>query len=87
MAHLATAFRIPSVVLFGPTAPSQSGPPFERTWHRVLWAGWTGDPRGSTIDSALLAITPRQVVTELDQLPNQASLPSPESRERVIAGR
>ncbi|MEU6022825.1 glycosyltransferase family 9 protein [Micromonospora sp. NPDC047134] len=39
VAHLATGYRTPSVVLFGPVPPSRWGPPPERRRHRVLWAG------------------------------------------------
>jgi ADP-heptose:LPS heptosyltransferase len=43
VAHLATAFGTPSVVLFGPTSPALWGPPADRPQHRALWAGRTGD--------------------------------------------
>jgi ADP-heptose:LPS heptosyltransferase len=56
VAHLATALGTPSVVLFGPTPPALWGPPPERTQHRVLWAGRTGDPHGSEPDPGLLEI-------------------------------
>ncbi|MEU7982548.1 glycosyltransferase family 9 protein [Micromonospora sp. NPDC049081] len=36
--HLATAYRVPSVLLFGPVPPARWGPPPDRPWHRVLWA-------------------------------------------------
>ncbi|MER7891371.1 glycosyltransferase family 9 protein [Micromonospora sp. NPDC094482] len=39
VAHLATGFGTPSVVLFGPVPPTRWGPPPERPRHRVLWAG------------------------------------------------
>jgi ADP-heptose:LPS heptosyltransferase len=42
VAHLATAYRVPSVVLFGPMDPARWGPPPQRPWHRALWHG----PRG-----------------------------------------
>jgi ADP-heptose:LPS heptosyltransferase len=54
VAHLATALRRPSVVLFGPVAPAVSGPP-PLPRHRVLWAG----PRG------LLEIGPADVIGAL----------------------
>lgn len=38
VAHLATGYAIPSVVLFGPVPPRHWGPPPERPWHRPLWA-------------------------------------------------
>jgi ADP-heptose:LPS heptosyltransferase len=39
VAHLATAYRVPSVVLFGPEPPWRWGPPANRPWHRVIWPG------------------------------------------------
>jgi ADP-heptose:LPS heptosyltransferase len=65
VAHLATAFGIPSVVLFGPTSPATWGPPAERAHHRVLWHGTTGDPHADRPDPGLLAIEPAQVIQEL----------------------
>ena len=70
LAHLATALRTPSVVLFGPTPPSRWGPPADRPWHRVLWAGRTGDPHAEAPDPGLLAIGVDDV---LDALPGDAS--------------
>jgi ADP-heptose:LPS heptosyltransferase len=55
VAHLATAFGIPSVVLFGPTPPDEWGPPADGP-HRVLWAGRRGDPHAGTPDAGLLEI-------------------------------
>ncbi|GAA5183215.1 glycosyltransferase family 9 protein [Rugosimonospora acidiphila] len=37
MAHLATGYGVPSVVLFGPVPPSRWGPPANRPQHRALW--------------------------------------------------
>jgi ADP-heptose:LPS heptosyltransferase len=37
--HLATAYGTPSVLLFGPVAPAQWGPPQDRPWHRAIWCG------------------------------------------------
>ncbi|RQX18189.1 glycosyl transferase [Micromonospora ureilytica] len=39
VAHLATGYGTPSVVLFGPVPPAHWGPPPDRPRHRVLWAG------------------------------------------------
>lgn len=39
VAHLATAFGTPSVLLFGPTPPAHWGPPPGRRQHRVIWHG------------------------------------------------
>jgi ADP-heptose:LPS heptosyltransferase len=62
VAHLATALGTPSVVLFGPTAPGQWGPPPERARHRVLWAGRRGDPNGERPDPGLLTLRPHDVL-------------------------
>jgi ADP-heptose:LPS heptosyltransferase len=67
VAHLASAFGTPSVLLFGPTPPAEWGPPRDPR-HRVLWAGRTGDPHGDRPDPGLLAITPARVVDELRRL-------------------
>jgi ADP-heptose:LPS heptosyltransferase len=69
VAHLATAYRRPSVVLFGPVSPALWGPP-PRAQHVVLWHGdvhaGTGDPWGTTLDPALARITVDEVVEALD---------------------
>jgi ADP-heptose:LPS heptosyltransferase len=57
IAHLATALRTRSVVLFGPIPPAEWGPPSDRAWHRALWAGRRGDPHGGAIDPGLLRIS------------------------------
>lgn len=67
VAHLATALRVASVVLFGPTPPSEWGPP-ERDRHRVLWSGRRGDPNGLVPDAGLLEIEPGAVSAELGRL-------------------
>jgi ADP-heptose:LPS heptosyltransferase len=61
-AHLATAYRTPSVLLFGPTPPALWGPPPERTQHLVLWSGRRGDPHGLEPDPGLLEIPVDRVV-------------------------
>jgi len=55
VAHLATAYRTPSVVLFGPMSPRQWGPP-PLARHRVLWCGRSGDVNEGQPDAALAAI-------------------------------
>lgn len=62
VAHLASAYGTPSVLLFGPTAPARWGPP-ESGPHTVLWHGdGRGDPWGSEPDPALLRITVEEVL-------------------------
>ncbi|HEV8616849.1 MAG TPA: glycosyltransferase family 9 protein [Methylomirabilota bacterium] len=75
VAHLATSLRTPSVVLFGPVSPALWGPPAERTLHRVLWMGTTGDPYGSFPDPGLLEITVADVVAALAALCRQPARP------------
>ncbi|TKK90825.1 glycosyltransferase family 9 protein [Herbidospora galbida] len=60
VAHLASAFGTPSVVLFGPTPPVLWGPPPGP--HHVLWHGRTGDPHGRAPDPGLLEITIDEVL-------------------------
>jgi ADP-heptose:LPS heptosyltransferase len=69
VAHLATAFGIPSVVLFGPTPPAEWGPPRHDGRHRALWAGRRGDPHGRVPDPGLLTITVDDVLAALAELP------------------
>jgi ADP-heptose:LPS heptosyltransferase len=69
VAHLATAMRTPSVVLFGPTSPARWGPPADSAIHRVLWSGRTGDPHARRTDEGLLAIGADAVVDALAALP------------------
>jgi ADP-heptose:LPS heptosyltransferase len=68
VAHLATAFGTPSVVLFGPSSPAAWGPPPERRQHIALWAGRHGDPHGHRADPGLLAITVEDVSNALERL-------------------
>ncbi len=65
VAHLATALRTPSVVLFGPTPPEEWGPPPDRPRHRVLWAGRRGDPHAGEPDPGLLEISVEDVIAAL----------------------
>jgi ADP-heptose:LPS heptosyltransferase len=69
VAHLATAYRRPSVVLFGPVSPELWGPP-PRPQHVALWHGDApGDPWGTTLDPALARIPVDEVLAALDGLP------------------
>jgi ADP-heptose:LPS heptosyltransferase len=68
VAHLATAYRRPSVVLFGPVSPALWGPP-PRPQHVVLWHGdGAGDPWGTALDPALARVTVAEVTDALDTL-------------------
>jgi ADP-heptose:LPS heptosyltransferase len=69
IAHLATALRTPSVVLFGPVAPGLWGPPPDRPWHRALWAGEPGDPHAGEPSGGLLALAVDDVLAALADLP------------------
>jgi ADP-heptose:LPS heptosyltransferase len=74
VAHLATAYRRPSVVLFGPVSPALWGPPV-RAQHVVLWHGdGRGDPWGTELDPALARITVDEVTAALDALVDRAFL-------------
>ena len=61
VAHLATAYRTPSVLLFGPTPPAEWGPR-RRPAHRALERHGRGDPHGTGPDPALLAVTVDEVL-------------------------
>jgi ADP-heptose:LPS heptosyltransferase len=68
VAHLATAYRTPSVTLFGPTPPALWGPPADAR-HVVLWNGTgPGDPFAQAVDPALLRIGAAQVIAAADHL-------------------
>ncbi|WNB86248.1 glycosyltransferase family 9 protein [Cellulomonas sp. ATA003] len=65
VAHVATAVRTPSVLLFGPTPPRWWGPAIDLDRHAVLWHGdpdRPGDPHGDAVDPALAAVTVDEVV-------------------------
>ncbi len=62
VAHLATAFGTPSVILFGPGPPAEWGPPTDRPQHVALWAGRRGDTHAADPDPGLLEITVADVL-------------------------
>lgn len=68
IAHIATALRTPSVVLFGPTSPRYWGPPANRPNHRVIWRGILGDPHAPYVDPGLASITVDEVLGHLHEL-------------------
>ncbi|MGI8576619.1 MAG: glycosyltransferase family 9 protein [Nocardioidaceae bacterium] len=60
VAHLATAFATPSVVLFGPVDPALWGPTGGGP-HVTLWRGETGDPHADRLDPGLETIQADEV--------------------------
>ena len=63
VAHLATAFGVPSVVLFGPVGPEQWGPPPGGPHVVLTHAGLRrGERFADDPDPALLAVTPDEVL-------------------------
>jgi ADP-heptose:LPS heptosyltransferase len=84
VAHMATAFGTPSVVLFGPTAPAQWGPPPELAGaHISLWVGERGDPHGTVPHAGLLRIRPRDVLRALWRLPAHVEAQPPPAHSRA----
>jgi Glycosyltransferase family 9 (heptosyltransferase) len=68
VAHLATAYATPSVLVFGPTPPSRWGPLVPGP-HEVLWHGTAvGDPWADRPDPALLATGVDEVVGAATEL-------------------
>ncbi|MEJ5915813.1 glycosyltransferase family 9 protein [Pseudokineococcus sp. 1T1Z-3] len=72
VAHLATALRTPSVLLFGPVSPRSWGPAVDVDLHPVLWpaptAGYRGDPHGDAVDPVLARTTSADVLAALGAL-------------------
>jgi ADP-heptose:LPS heptosyltransferase len=75
IAHLATAYGTPSVLLFGPMSPALWGPPPDRPWHRVLWhaplAARPGEP--DRVHPALRAITADEVLAAVAHVEDVAA--------------
>jgi ADP-heptose:LPS heptosyltransferase len=75
-AHVASNYRVASVVLFGPVSPSRWGPPADPR-HQPIWHGdGTGDPHGTSIDPALLRITVDEVLDAVNRA-EAAAVPVP----------
>lgn len=80
IAHLASAFGTPSVVLFGPTPPAWWGPPPDGP-HLVLWKGATdarggiehADPHATAPDQRLLRITAEEVVAAASEMMSRSA--------------
>lgn len=66
VAHLGTAYRVPSVTLFGPVSPARWGPAVDPQLHEALWhpevSELPGDPHSAQLDPRLAAITVDEVV-------------------------
>ncbi|MUL40471.1 glycosyltransferase family 9 protein [Streptomonospora sp. PA3] len=67
LAHLATAYSTPSVVLFGPVDPALWGPRIDTARHACLWHGGRGDPHGGVCDAGLLRISVGEVVAAAER--------------------
>lgn len=77
-AHLASAYGVPSVVLFGPVSPAAWGPPAGGP-HTVLWHGTgDGDPHGDEVDPALLRVDVGEVLAAADLRLRRAAPPAPD---------
>lgn len=73
LAHLASAYAVPSVLLFGPTPPHRWGPPAQGP-HVVLWKGSdVGDPFGTSVDPALREISVADVVRAVGAVTERAT--------------
>lgn len=70
VAHLATAYAVPSVTLFGPVSPALWGPVIDPHLHRTIWHddGATGAAHGDRIDPRLDAITVDEVSAAVSTL-------------------
>ncbi|MEV6279540.1 glycosyltransferase family 9 protein [Nocardia sp. NPDC051832] len=79
--HLATAFGTPSVLIFGPNSPADSGPPPERSAHIALWAGQLGDPHAPEPGPGLLQVSAMEVIDAAErQLTIARRLPTMENK-------
>jgi ADP-heptose:LPS heptosyltransferase len=71
MAHLAAAYEVPSVTLFGPVSPALWGPPPRSGRHIALWTGIGSrpcDPHGGQPDPRLLGIGVPDVLSAVARL-------------------
>jgi ADP-heptose:LPS heptosyltransferase len=73
IAHLAVAFRTPSIVLFGPEPPGRFGPPPHLPIHRTLWVGTKGDTYGNSPDPGLMKLQVEDVIAEVLSLERMCS--------------
>jgi ADP-heptose:LPS heptosyltransferase len=71
VAHLASAYRTPSVVLFGPQPPARWGPP-EAGPHRALWRPAGAEETDGDVDPRLMAISVEEVLAAVSALASTA---------------
>ncbi|WP_201439676.1 glycosyltransferase family 9 protein [Saccharothrix sp. 6-C] len=84
VAHVATAYGTPSVVLFGPVPPAEWGP--RSGPHHVLWHGTTGDTFADRPDPGLLRITADEVLDAARSLLGGGPWPGSASSARAMSG-
>jgi ADP-heptose:LPS heptosyltransferase len=68
VSHLATAYRRPSVTMFGPVHPREWGPPAASRHVVVARGAGGGDPHGDVVDPALARITVGDVLRPMARL-------------------
>lgn len=71
IAHVATAFGTPSVLLFGPVSPAHWGPCIDAERHSVLWHPQqddpVGDPHADETDLRLLRVRADEVLAAAEE--------------------
>ncbi len=67
VAHVAAAFAVASVTIFGPTSPQRWGQR-DPALHRCIWAGRDGDPHATELDPGLARIGVERVLAEVDEV-------------------
>jgi Glycosyltransferase family 9 (heptosyltransferase) len=72
VAHLATAFGTPSVILFGSVPPHEWGPLVDTDIHRAIWKGPAGPADAAEPHPALLQVRPEEVVSAAGSLPGRS---------------
>ncbi|GAB2498105.1 glycosyltransferase family 9 protein [Nocardiopsis aegyptia] len=76
VAHLATAYRTPSIRLFGPVSPALWGPRVDGGIHACLWSGTESDPHAPVLDPGLASITADDVLSACAQVVSRADAPA-----------